>query len=95
MKTRLFISAVIALFSAAVYPFTEQLANAERGYAGSIDNVFGGEEMLLIFGLFVSLMIVVEGIDKMLFAEQTKKRSSNPMAAASQTESEQSESNSL
>lgn len=95
MKTRLFISALIALFSVAIYPLTEQLANAERGCADSMNNVFGGEEMLLIFGLFVSLMIVVEGVDKMLFAKQTKKRSSNPRTAASPTESEQSESNSL
>lgn len=97
MKTRLFISALIALLSLAIYPFMEQLANAERGYANRIDNVFGGEEMLLIFGLLVSLMIVVEGIDKYLFSkfETEKKRSSNPKAVTSPTESEQSESNSL
>lgn len=94
MKTRLFISALITLLSVAVYPFTEQLANAERGCADCIDNVFGGEEMLLIFGLFVSLLIVVEGVDKLLFPEH-KKRSNNQRVAASQTESEQSESKSL
>lgn len=95
MKTRLFVSALIALFSVAVYPSMELLANAERGYAGRIDNVFGGEEMLLIFGLFISVMILVECIDKALLDKQTKKGSSNRQATASQTESEQSESNSL
>lgn len=103
MKTRLFISALIALLSLAIYPFMEQLANAERGYANRIDNVFGGEEMLLIFGLLVSLMIVVEGIDKYLFSkfetenkfETEKKRNDNPNVIVSPTESEQSESNSL
>ena len=63
MKTRLFISALIALLSVAIYPLTEQLANAERGYANRIDNVFGGEEMLLILGLFISVMIIVNGVD--------------------------------
>lgn len=97
MKTRLFISALIALLSLAIYPFMEQLANAERGYANRIDNIFGGEEMLLIFGLLVSLMIVVDGIDKYLFSkfETEKKRSSSPKTVTSPTESEQSESNSL
>lgn len=95
MKTRLFVSAAIALFSVAVYPSMELLANAERGYTGRIDNVFGGEEMLLIFGLFISLMIIVEGVDKLLWEKTDKKRSSSPKATASQTESEESESNSL
>lgn len=95
MKTRIFVSALIALFSFAIYPSTEMLANAERGYANSVDNVFGGEEMLLIMGLFISVMIIVEGVDKMLWKRQIKKGSSNQKVTASQTESEQSESNSL
>lgn len=85
MKTRLFVSALIALFSIAIYPSMEQLANAERGYTGRIDNVFGGEEMLLILGLFISLMIIVEGVDL-----EKQKGSSNPKVTASQTESEES-----
>lgn len=88
MKTRLFVSALIALFSIAIYPSMEQLANAERGYTGRIDNVFGGEEILLILGLFISLMIIVEGVDKLLLEKQ--KGSSNPKVTASQTESEES-----
>ena len=59
MKTRIFLSSLIALFSVAIYPAMERLANAERGYTDRIDNVFGGEEILLIFGLFVSMIIVV------------------------------------
>ncbi len=94
MKTRLFVSVAIALFSVATYPSIERIANAERG--GRIDNVFGGEEMLLIFGLFIALMIIVEGIDKLLWENPAdKKGSSNPKVTASQTESEESESKSL
>lgn len=97
MKTRIFLSSLIALFSVAIYPAMERLANAERGYTDRIDNVFGGEEILLIFGLFVSMIIVVDGFDRYLFSksEREKKKSSTPKAAASHTESEQSESKSL
>ena len=90
MRTRLFVSALIALFSVAIYPSMERLANAERGYTGRIDNVFGGEEMLLILGLFISLTIIVEGVDKLLWRKSDKKGSSNPKVTASQTESEES-----
>ena len=59
---------------------------------GSIDNVFGGEEILLIFGLFIALMIVVDGIDKLLWTD--KKGSGNQKVTASKTEiEEKSESN--
>lgn len=92
MKTRLFVSALIALLSIYCHPAFEQIASAERGCS---DKVFGGEEMLLIFGLFAAAMIIVEGIDKMLWEKQTKKGSSNPKVTASQTESEQNESKSL
>lgn len=94
MKSRLFIASLIVLLSVAIYPSMEKIANAERGMTGSIDNVFGGEEILLIFGLFIALMIVVDGIDKLLWVD--KKGSGNQKVTASKTEiEEKSESNSL
>ncbi len=84
MKKRIFAAAIVAAVSAAVYPFMEQTATAERGYSA-----IGGEEILLAFGIFLAIYILAGGFS------QSKKKSGNRTATASQTESEQSESNSL
>ncbi len=53
MKTRIIKSAVTAILSLALYPLTNLLALAERGY-----QAIGGEEALLIFGLAAALYIL-------------------------------------
>ncbi len=52
MKTRIIKAAVTAILSLALYPLTNLLALAERGY-----QAIGGEEALLIFGLFAAAYI--------------------------------------
>ncbi len=52
MKFRIIKAAVTAILSLALYPLTNLLALAERGY-----QAIGGEEALLIFGLAVALYI--------------------------------------
>jgi hypothetical protein len=83
LKKRIVIASVIAAVSVFVYPFMEHLAQIERGHS---DPVFGGEEMLLIFGLFVSLFIILDGLQK----RAEKQNSNNLSTAAVPTESEQS-----
>ncbi len=53
MKTRIIKAAVTAILSVALYPLTNLLALAERGY-----QAIGGEEALLIFGLAAALYIL-------------------------------------
>ncbi len=53
MKTRIIKSAVTAILSLALYPLTNLLALAERGY-----QAIGGEEALLVFGLAAALYIL-------------------------------------
>ncbi len=53
MKTRIIKAAVTAILSLALYPLTNLLAAAERGY-----QAIGGEEALLIFGLAAALYIL-------------------------------------
>lgn len=52
MKTRIIKAAVTAILSLALYPLTNLLALAERGY-----QAIGGEEALLVFGLFAAAYI--------------------------------------
>lgn len=85
MKKRIVAAAAIAAISLLAYPKLEQLAAMERGYSGA---VFGGEEIILLFGIFLSVYIVAKGFKQ-------KKRSGTRTASASHTESEQSESKSL
>ena len=61
MKKRISIAAIVAIMSVLVYPYTSALAAVERGYDGYI---FDGEEMLLLFGLFVAALIIVDGLQK-------------------------------
>lgn len=84
MKKRIFAAAIVAAVSAGMYPVMEQAATAERGYSA-----IGGEEMLLMFGIFLAIYILSGGFSK------SKKKSGNRTATASQTESEQSKSNLL
>ncbi|MCM1168050.1 MAG: hypothetical protein NC401_18865 [Ruminococcus sp.] len=84
MKKRIFAAAIVASLSGVIYPFAEQAALAERGYSA-----IGGEEALLIFGIFLALYILIGGFS------QSKKKSGSRKATAPQTESEQSESKSL
>lgn len=75
MKVRVISAAIIAIISIALYPITEQLATAERGYSA-----IGGEEALLIFGIFFALYIIIGGL-------QSKKKSGSRKATAIQIES--------
>lgn len=86
MKIRILVAAIIAVVSCAVYPITEQLAEAERGIN---TQVFGGEEVLLILGILAAICVIVDGLAK------RKKKDGSIEATVHQTESEQSESNSL
>lgn len=78
------VAAIVTAISCTIYPKAEQIATAERGY-----NSFGGEELILLFGIFLAVYILVGGFS------QSKKKSGSHKATASQTESKQSESNSL
>lgn len=84
MKKRILAAVIISVTSCIVYCFTEQLATAERGYSA-----IGGEEALFAFGIFLAIYILIGGFSR------GKTKSGNRKATASQTESEQSESNSL
>jgi len=53
MKSRIIKASVTAVLSLALYPLTNLLVLAERGY-----QAIGGEEALLIFGLAVALYIL-------------------------------------
>jgi hypothetical protein len=72
MKPYLITAAIVAAFSIAIYPFMNHLAYQERGY-----HAIGGEEMLLIFGLFAAVMIILHGrektIQKLLREEEAQK----------------------
>jgi hypothetical protein len=61
VKTRIKIATALVVGSPVAYPFINSYAEAERGYG--VD-VFGGEEMLLLFGLFAALLIIVDGLQK-------------------------------
>lgn len=84
MKKRIIAAAIIAAISCAVYPIMELYAVVERGYSA-----IGGEEALLVFGILIAIYTLIGGFSK------DKTKSGNRKATASQTESEQSESNSL
>ncbi len=84
LKKRVFAAVIIAALSCTVYRIAEQLATAERGYSA-----IGGEEMLLAFGIFLAVYILIGGFSR------NKKKNGSRKATANQTESEQSESNSL
>ena len=59
MKPYLIAAAIVAAVNVAIYPFMNRLAYAERGY-----HAIGGEEMLLIFGFFIAVMIIDHGREK-------------------------------
>ncbi|MCM1059418.1 MAG: hypothetical protein NC452_03915 [Eubacterium sp.] len=84
MKKRIFAATLVAAASGVIYPFAEQAAIAERGYSA-----IGGEEALLVFGIFLAVYILIGGFSR------SKKKSGSHKATAPQTESEQSESKSL
>ncbi len=65
MKKRIIAAVIVAIVSVAAYPFMEQAATAERGYSA-----FGGEEMLLAFGISLALYVLAGG-----FSRSKKKRS--------------------
>jgi hypothetical protein len=65
MKKRIIAAVIVAIVSVAAYPFMEQAATAERGYTA-----FGGEEMLLAFGISLALYILAGGFSR------SKKKSS-------------------
>lgn len=52
MKSHIIKAAVTAALSLALYPLTNLLALSERGY-----QAIGGEEALLVFGLFAAAYI--------------------------------------
>jgi hypothetical protein len=52
---RIIAAIATAAVSVAIYPIMNRLAVAERGY-----DAFGGEEMLLVFGIFAALMILLD-----------------------------------
>lgn len=83
MKKRILVAVIVAAASCTVYRITEQLAIADRGYTA-----FGGEELLFIFGIMIALYILIGTFTR------SKKKSGSHKTTASQTESEQSESNS-
>lgn len=59
MKKRIIAAVIVAIVSVAAYPFMEQAATAERGYTA-----FGGEEMLLAFGISLALYILAGGFSR-------------------------------
>lgn len=85
MRKRIITAAIIIALSIAAYPEMEHYAMLERGYSA-----IGGEEALLLFGVFLALYILVGGL-----SSQQKKKSDSQKATASHTESKQSESKSL
>lgn len=83
MRKRILAAVIVTATSSTVYRITDQLATAERGYAA-----FGGEELLFIFGIMLAICILAGALSR------NKKKSGSHKTTASQTESEQSESNS-
>lgn len=83
MKKRILAAVIVAAASYTVYRITEQLATTDRGYTA-----LGGEELLFIFGIMIALYILVGAFTR------SKKKGGSHKTTASQTESEQSESNS-
>lgn len=81
MFKRIIAAILISAFNVAFYLEANEMATAERGCSA-----IGGEEMLLIFGIFLAIYILAGGFDK-------KKSGKPSRAAANQTESEQSKSN--
>ena len=84
MKKRVSIAATIAAISVFIYPLMEHLADVERGYDSA---VFGGEEILLIFGLVIAVLIIVDGLQNM---STTIEKDDCQTTTACSTESEQS-----
>ena len=81
MAKRIIAAIIVSALNISLYVRADEMATAERGCSA-----IGGEEMLLIFGIFLAIYILAGGFEK-------KKSGKPSRAAANQTESEQSKSN--
>lgn len=81
MVKRIIAAIIVSALNLSLYVKSDEMATAERGYSA-----IGGEEMLLVFGIFLAIYILAGGFKK-------KKSGKPSRAAANQTESEQSRSN--
>lgn len=86
MKKRIISALIIVAISLLLYPIMEHLADVERGYDS---NVFGGEELLLILGLSISVLMIIDCSKKLFKAK--KEKDDCQMTTAFSTESEQSD----
>ena len=59
MKRHYMAAAIIATVNIAIYPFAQHAATVQRGHPA-----IGGEDMLLLFGFCMSVLIITSGIDK-------------------------------
>lgn len=81
MAKRIITAIIVSALNFSLYAKANEMATAERGCSA-----IGGEEMLLVFGIFLAVYILAGGFEK-------KKSGKPSRAAANQTESEQSKSN--
>ena len=58
MKNRLKIAVLIVVINLAIYTVLSQYAVRERGHDMP---VFGGEDLLLVFGMLIALLIIIGG----------------------------------
>ena len=78
LKKRIIAAAIIAFLTLGIYPVIDFFATIERGR-----DAFGGEELIIIFGLAIAAMVLVDGTEK-------KRGAARPKANRPTTESEQS-----
>ena len=76
---RIITAAIIAVIVAGTHPALNRLAVESRGY-----DAFGGEDLVLAFGIVIAILILVSGTDK-------KRGAARPKANRPTTESEHSD----
>ncbi len=79
MKKRIIAAAILAIAAIAAYPALNRLAVLERGY-----DAFGGEELVIAFGIVIAILLLAGGADK-------KRGAARPKANRPTTESEHSD----
>lgn len=79
MIKRIITAAIVAIIVIGAYPALNRLAIDERGY-----DAFGGEELVLAFGIIIAVLVLTSGMDK-------KRGAARPKANRPTTESEHSD----
>lgn len=79
MIKRIIAAAIIAMVTIGAYPALNRLATSERGY-----DAFGGEELVLAFGIVIAILVLTSSTDK-------KRGAAHPKANRPTTESEHSD----